>query len=157
MAVPQNTTRKSDKVKPSKDGNSFLSKWWPELTLFVLAFLVYSNSLSNGFAIDDTAFITNNNYVQKGFGGIWELIKTPHMRGFMIAPNDTYRPLSLIMFAIQVQFWGVVPGPGHFFNVFTFAFCVIVLFKFINALFDNQRKPLAFMACALFALHPIHT
>ncbi|MFQ5335147.1 MAG: hypothetical protein ACE5DN_03635, partial [Flavobacteriales bacterium] len=36
------------------------------IILFILGFAIYANSLSNGYVLDDTLFITGNSYTQQG-------------------------------------------------------------------------------------------
>ena len=132
--------------------NTYLS-----LMLAVVAFVIYANTFQNGFAIDDIEVIQNNSFVNKGLAGIPQLLTTPHLKGFMTAPNETYRPLSLVMFAVEYQVFGLNPAEGHVFNVFVFIGCVLLLFRFLNELFDNTRTGVAFLAALLFAVHPIHT
>src|SRR6185436_1377839 len=86
-----------------------------------------------------------------------ELLLTPHMRGYLIIPNDLYRPLSLVMFAIEYQFFGPNPAAGHFFNILTFIGCVIMLFLFLDKFFGGKKTAIAFIGALVFAVHPIHT
>ncbi len=127
------------------------------LILAGICFALYANTLFNGYVLDDVMVLKDNTMVQKGFGGITELLATPHMRGYLIIPNDLYRPLSLVMFAIEYQFFGATPFVGHLFNIITFAGCVIMLFQFLDKFFNGNKTALAFVAALIFAVHPIHT
>ncbi len=127
------------------------------LILGVISFLLYMNTLSHGYILDDVMVLKDNVLVKQGFKGIPELFGTPHMRGYLIIPNDLYRPLSLVMFAIEYQLFGLSPVVNHFFNVLTFAGCVIMLFLFLNQFFDGKKTAIAFIAALIFAVHPIHT
>jgi Tfp pilus assembly protein PilF len=126
------------------------------IVLAVIACLVYANTLQNGYVLDDVMVIKENSMVQKGFAGIPELLSTPHLRGHLNLATDTYRPLSLVMYAIEYQLFGLTPSAGHFFNIVLFVACVLALFFFLNKLFDGKRMVVAFMATLLFAVHPIH-
>ncbi len=155
-----NTTVSQSKRSNPKAGAStgrFTLEWKLALLLGVISFLVYANTLKNNFAMDDYVMITDNSYVAKGIKAIPELLSTPHQRGFHKIPNDEYRPLSLVLFAIEYQFAGLNPGVYHFFNLLLFAGCVVLLFRFLNRLFDGKRMAVAFVATLLFALHPLHT
>ncbi|WP_161499406.1 tetratricopeptide repeat protein [Flavipsychrobacter stenotrophus] len=127
------------------------------LVLAALSFALYFNSLHNGFVMDDVIMVKENTIVAKGFAGIMELLATPHMRGYLIIPNDTYRPLSLVMFAIEHEFFGLNPAPYHFFNIVVFAGCVVLFFSFLHRFFDGQKIIVAFIGAFLFAIHPTHT
>ena len=127
------------------------------ILLTVITFILYFNTLKNGFVLDDVIMVKENTIVVKGFAGISELLSTPHMRGYLIIPNDTYRPLSLVMFAIEHQFFGQNPAVNHFFNIVVFAGCVLLFFSFLYKFFDNKKIIAAFIGAFLFAIHPIHT
>ncbi len=144
------------KAASTKDGGTFSIK---NLCIFlgVVSFLIYANTLLNGFVMDDVMVLKENRMVLKGMSAIPELLSTPHMRGYLIIPNDLYRPLSLVMFAIEYQLFGLSPGVHHFFNVLTFAGCSIMLFLFLNKFFGGKRTAVAFIAALIFAVHPVHT
>ncbi len=127
------------------------------LLLGLISCMVYANTLRNGFVLDDSNLITENKIVNKGISAIPEILSTPYRRGFWITANDTYRPLSLVMFAMEYQFFGNDPAPGHFINILLYAGCVILLFLFLDLLFEQKKTKVAFIASLLFALHPIHT
>ena len=127
------------------------------ILLGIISFLVYANTLKNGYVLDDSSAIFENTIVQKGTSGIGELLSTPYRRGFYITENDLYRPLSLVTLAIEYQFFGLNPMPNHFVNILVFAGCVILLFFFLDQFFERKKTAVAFIAALLFALHPIHT
>ena len=127
------------------------------LILGVITFLIYANTLQNGFVLDDSMVYSKNTIVTRGFDGITELLQTPRLKGFGYLKNENYRPLSLVMFAIEVGLFGVNATAGHFFNILFFAISVILLFYFLHKLFDNRKPVVAFIAALLFAVHPIHT
>lgn len=136
---------------------SVIPTWKVSIVLAILSILLYANSLRNGFAVDDPHVITKNTLVNKGFASISELIRTPHFYGYMKPENDTYRPLSLVSFAIEYGLWGEDPFYFHLLNILFYAGCVVLLFTFLKRLFDKTYPGLAFIASLLFALHPIHT
>jgi len=128
------------------------------LLLGIISVIVYANTLSNGFVLDDHVAIQDNGLVKKGLAGISELLVTPYHRGWNIEPHDNlYRPLSLVMFAMEYQVFELNPAPYHLFNILVFAGCVILLFRFLDTLFEKKKTGVAFIASLLFALHPIHT
>ncbi len=128
------------------------------IILAVLSCLVYANTLKNGYVIDDVMMITENHYVKQGIAGIPALLTTHHLEGFGANQvSDYYRPLSLVMFAAEYQFFGLNAAEGHFFNILIFAACVVLLFLFFNKLFNGEKIIVAFVTALLFAVHPIHT
>ena len=133
---------------------SFLSK--PILLLFALSCIIYANTLINGFALDDITIFTQNKFVQRGVSGIPDIINTPRLYGYNHIKDNTYRPVSLIVFAIEKDFFGNNPVVGHLLNILLFAGCVIVFFLFLSRLMGG-RGLVPFAAALLFALHPVHT
>lgn len=125
--------------------------------LAVISMLVYGNTLRNGFVMDDQVMITHNAYVMKGVSAIPQIFITPHQRGFWELTNDEYRPLPLALFALEYSAFGPNPMPFHLMNIILFAACVVLLFSFLDKLFEEKRTAVAFVASLLFALHPIHT
>ncbi len=127
------------------------------LLLGILSLLLYANTLKNGFVLDDFHVIIENTIVTKGVSAIPEILATPYRRGYLITGSDLYRPLSLVMFATEYQLFGKSPAPYHSINILLFAGCVILLFFFLDDLFEHKKTEVAFIASLLFALHPIHT
>jgi len=125
--------------------------------LAIIAFSVYVNTLQNGYALDDDLVVNYNKYVNLGADGIMILLTTPHLKGWGPVANDTYRPLSLISFAIEHELWGNNPMISHLINVLIFALCTALLFLFLDRFLKRERTATAFAASLLFALHPVHT
>ncbi len=144
------------------EGDAGLGWQWPSVRILcillgIVAFGLYTSTLWSGYAMDDATVIYENSYVKKGIAAIPDLLTTPRLSGYLKLPADSYRPLSLIMFAVEYQLWGPNPAAGHFFSVLLFAGCVIVLFLFLHSLFEGKKVQVAFLAALLFAMHPIHT
>jgi protein O-mannosyl-transferase len=148
---------KAGATKPeiSKKGYSLNVKL--ALLLGIFSFILYANTLKNGYVLDDSSVITENTIVVKGISAIPELLTTPYRRGFFVTSNDLYRPLSLVMMAVEYQVFGLNPMPNHLINVFIYMGCVILLFFFLDKLFEGKKTGVAFIASLLFAAHPIHT
>ena len=144
-------------VNVSGQSTPFFAQWKLCMVLALLAGAVYINTLFNGYALDDDMVIARNAYVQQGVKSIPLLLATPHLMGYNHRMVDTYRPLSLVMFALEYQLFGLNPLVGHLVNIFLFMACVVMLFIFLNELFGPSRTTLAFIATLIFAVHPIHT
>jgi len=125
--------------------------------LGIISLIVYANTIKNGFVLDDSTVITKNTVVSRGISAIPEILYTPYRKGFHKSINDLYRPLSLVMFAAEYQFFAKDPMPYHLINIVLFACCVIMLFLFLDKLFERKKTAVAFIASLLFALHPLHT
>ncbi len=148
--------------KPDTKGIPFLNRMTMTMKLSILlaviSCMVYANTVQNGYVLDDSMMITQNNIVQQGMKGVPMLFMTSHLKGFEgNLVTDNYRPLSLVMFAVEFQLFGLNPLPGHVINILVFAACVVALFFFFNKLFNGDKIVAAFIAALLFAVHPIHT
>ncbi|NCX96266.1 MAG: hypothetical protein EBX41_07610 [Chitinophagia bacterium] len=127
------------------------------IILFALSFLLYYNTIPNGYALDDYNVIRDNSIVTKGASAVGEIFATPYRRGYFITTNDLYRPLSLAMFAIEYELTASDPWLSHFMNILFFAGGVVLLFRFLHRLMNKEKLFVAFTAALLFAVHPIHT
>lgn len=134
-----------------------------KIQVFSLLFIVLAlnfNTLYNDYALDDYVVLTENAYVKQGFKGIPELLSKDLMSG-VPRKNDLsqprYRPVSLVVFAIEYQFFGENPAVSHLINVLLYALLIVVLFRLLDTwLFRNRQAGLAFLTCLLFAVHPVH-
>lgn len=140
------------------------NNWFYILVIFALAFLLYANTLGHGYAFDDSIVIVDNAFTKQGFGGIKDLITRDFFDGIygnesMQLSGGRYRPLSLVMFAIEYEFFGLNPFVGHLLNVlFYAASCVLIYFLAKRWLSKFSYGELgAFLVALIFALHPIHT
>ena len=75
------------------------------------AFILYGNTLNNGYAYDDGIFITKNEFTKKGIAGIKDIFShdsfygEPSLRNYNLVEGGRYRPLSIATFAIEYQFF----------------------------------------------------
>ena len=133
------------------------------LILLLVALGLNINTLFNEYAVDDKTVITNNSFVQKGIKGIPEILTQGYFKGEE-SPNPgefsggRYRPIALIVFALEYQLFGANPFVSHLINVIIFALLIGMLFTLLQRHIFKERHPyLAFVTCLLFATHPIHT
>lgn len=162
------------------------------IVIIVIAFIFYGNTIKNGYALDDTTVIVKNEYVLEGFAGIPDILTKDAYYSYYRQLGTTnqlsggrYRPLSIVTFAVEQQFFGAIPrdkvdsvmGYGlsydmqspyeqhflkdmhirHFFNVVWFALSMVVLLYFLRYVVFKNNYLMAFVAVLLFAIHPIHT
>lgn len=135
--------------------------------LFFLAAAIYANTLGFDYALDDTMFLKDNKYVTQGLEGIDDIFSSDAMAGFLdepdkLLPGGRYRPLSMVMFAIEYELWGKNPFYGHLINLLLYGLLAVALFFMLRNVFKFQyQKPwyltLPVIAAALFVVHPIHT
>jgi len=127
------------------------------LILFVEALLLYANTARHGYVLDDMSVIESNWVTQRGIDGVGIHLKNSYRHGYWSNQGTLYRPLSLVMFALE---WEISPNNSsihHLINILIYGLLGVVLFIFLNNLFREQKPILAFLATALFIAHPIHT
>lgn len=137
------------------------------LLIVLASFLIYGNALQNQYALDDAIVITENDFVKKGFSGIPEILNTELFTGFFgvkknLVEGGRYRPLSLITFAIEYDFFGLNPRISHLLNILFYAlsgiFLYLVLLKLFLGKFKNDWDvSIPFIATFLWLFHPLHT
>ena len=171
----------------------FERNWKPYVVLAILTFALYGNTLNHFFAIDDSMVITKNKYTQQGIKGIPAILKyntftgvyaelyeglsidaDPVNENSIVLAGGRYRPLSLVTFALEIEFFGkentYISGVqfrgnafvSHLVNIFLYLFTVCLLFLILNHIFpsDNNKKwyfSFPFITVLLFLFHPIHT
>ncbi|TSJ41894.1 tetratricopeptide repeat protein [Fluviicola chungangensis] len=159
------TKKKSSPVKqspnkvtplPSADLSRLMQRrlFW---MLSIAAFILFGSTIQYGFVLDDLAVIENNRFVQDGFGGIPDLLSTFYWKGFWNANAGLYRPLSMVMFAIE---WAISPNnPAihHFVNVLLYALTIGLLFKLLLKLLPGYSVWVSFSIALIFMVHPSHT
>lgn len=139
------------------------------LLLFGFSFLLYANTLGHDYALDDAIVIYDNMYVEQGLSGVPGILSKDTFFGFFkeegkaaLVAGGRYRPLTLIMFALEVQLFGQSPFVGHLFNGLYYGLCTVMLYLLLLQLFRPERGQVRayFIALAtslLFAAHPVHT
>lgn len=121
------------------------------LFLAAMAFLVYANSLGNGFVGDDHSVILHNPVLRGNPLSLFSGIDTT---------SDTellpfYRPLTYLTFLIEQRLHGLTPFLVRLFNVLLHAANTFLVFRLARGLFTDRYA--ALLVGLLFALHPLHS
>ena len=156
-----------------KEINSLFNKgFWRSnlfagITLFMLAIGLYAYSTTFDYVLDDQIVLTNNSFTKKGFDGIHDIMTKESFVGRFgeqknLVTGARYRPLSIVTFAMEHQFFGLNTAVSHAINVLLYALLGLLLFRVFH-LFLPQKKgtkwyySLPFLAALLFVVHPVHT
>ena len=126
------------------------------IILGLIAFLLYSNTINFAYVLDDSAAIVENQFVKKGIAGIPDLLKSDFWH-FSNLQLGYYRPLSLVTFAIEQQFFNGNPHISHFVNVAIYAFTAYVLFILLSSIFKTRNFLFPLIISLFFIAHPVHT
>jgi len=144
----------------------------------IFGFVLYGNTISHDYALDDAIVITQNVFTQQGIQGVDEIFKYDSFVGFWmnsypgrnaeqiqaekkLVAGGRYRPFSIATFAIEKSIFGDNPAVHHVINILIYILTAILLYQVLVVLFPlgNSRKILnfPFLAVLLFMAHPIHT
>lgn len=124
------------------------SEAWAVAAVMLAATLPYLNAFHAGFVFDDGPVIRDNPLVTGPFD-TWNILAAPLYHG------NLYRPVTLLSYALNEQ---LTPGSAAAFHAVNIVLHVAVtaLVFVLGNLFVRNRT-VAFIAAALFAVHPIHT
>jgi len=138
--------------------------------VFLFAVILYSNSINNQYALDDVVVIYNNTFTKQGVAGIDELLFNDTFLGYIgkkknLVAGGRYRPLTPIMFAVEVELFGENPLVGHIITVFFYGLTALMLYIVLSTLFDTKYKwlkdrwflSLPFICTLLYIAHPLHS
>ena len=149
------------KIDPIKKKN-----YLPYILVFAFGFLLYANTISFEYALDDKLYITANEFTTKGFDGIKEIWTNDLMVGFFgskknLVEGGRYRPLALTTHAIEWQFFKKTPGLSHFINVVLYGLIGVFLLSVLRRIFGWKDKKwwwgLSFLTVLIYLAHPLHT
>lgn len=143
--------------KKGKQENVFFSNKVLMPLLFILTIWQYSNTFNHEFTLDDDIVYPKNKFVLKGIEGISEIFSYGYLYGFNGNNDQSYRPLTLLTFALEQEFFQTDPHASHVVNVFLYAIAIIILLLFLKRIFSNYPPPVYFAVVLLFLVHPIHT
>lgn len=153
-------------------GRSFLYlPKWHIIILGAVAFMLYANTLGHDYTQDDAIVIYDNMFTQDGISGIPGILSKDTFFGFFkeagkekLVSGGRYRPFTLIMFAVEWQFFGKSPFIGHLINILLYCFLCIMIYKTMSIMFlgnsgaeDHRLLLFVFLASLFYACHPIHT
>ena len=123
--------------------------------LLLASFLVYANTLANGFVSDDHQQIEGNPYAHS-FRYVGKIFTTT-VWSFQGTEGQTnyYRPLMTLGYVLSDKLFQTYPLGFHLVNLFLNCLVVCLVFRLCRQVFSDQR--IAFAAALLFAFHPIHS
>jgi tetratricopeptide (TPR) repeat protein len=136
--------------------------------ILLFGFLLYANTITHDYAVDDMIVVQKNKLTQKGFEGIADIMTTDAFYGFFgedykFVAGGRYRPLSIVTLAIEVELFGSnQPHISHFINAFLYSITCVLIFLLLLHLFRQYpssalQLTVPFIATLLYTAHPIHT
>lgn len=115
---------------------------WAAVLIALVAF-VYLPTLDNGFIWDDDVYVEGNPTLRsaEGLRDIW----------LKIGATPQYYPLVHTSFWLEAHAWGIQPRGYHVVNMLLHTVCVLLAWRLLSTL----SVPGAWLAAALFAVHPV--
>jgi Tfp pilus assembly protein PilF len=119
------------------------SPWFLGALIIAATVLAYLPALRGGFIWDDDAYVTHNRLLTApdGLARIWFSFKSP----------SQYFPLTYTILRVDRALWGLNPFGYHLVNVLLHAVNALLVW----ALLVRLKVPGAWLAAAIFALHPV--
>jgi protein O-mannosyl-transferase len=117
--------------------------WLFGLLLAAVTIFMYQPAWNGGFIWDDDAYVTNNELLTApdGLRRIWFSLDSP----------SQYFPLVYSTFRIEHALWGLNPTGYHWVNLLLHVANALLVWRLLARL----RVPGAWLAGAIFALHPV--
>lgn len=133
-------------------------QWYLPMLVALFGFLMYANTFNHLYAIDDNLVIYGHDYVEQGLSGTKGIFTTPFTYGTSKLNDRGYRPITLMVFALEIELFGKNAFfAQHFIHVLIFALSCLFLFLFLRRLFWKQGYLFPLLVSLLYAAHPIHT
>ncbi len=116
---------------------------WQGALIVLLIFLAYFPAARGGFIWDDDVYVTGNGLLTApdGLKRIWFSLDSP----------SQYFPLTYTTFRLEYALWGLNPAGYHWVNILLHAANALLLWRLLKRL----SVPGAWLAAAIFALHPV--
>jgi len=136
---------------------SFSKHYWAWI-LAIIAFFLYLSSTKFQYAYDDDVYVLRNAVTQQGLGGISDIFGKGSVWGFSKENFGTYRPLTLLTFALEKTTMGEFsPKVSHFINVLLYALGIFFLVRLLMQWFQKSSIAIPLLIAGLFLAHPLHT
>ena len=113
------------------------------LLLVAAVILAYQPAWHAGFIWDDDKYVTENPLLSAP-DGLWRI-------WFSLDSPSQYFPLTYTVFRLEWALWGLNPTGYHWVNILLHATNALLVWRLLNRL----AVPGAWLAAAIFALHPV--
>ncbi len=128
------------------------------IIIIIFSLILYVQSISFSYTFDDFTVTSQNKLVTAGVSGIPMILETDYWYGYIGNIRvPEYRPIPLVLLAIEWQLFPDNPHAYHLINILLFAGTCWLVYKLLIKLFDTESLLFPFICTMLFAAHPIHT
>ncbi len=141
---PPQPVKRQTPISPGPgEANWSLDSWWPGLLLLTAALLAYWPAWFGQPVWDDDAHLTRPGLRSlAGLARIWT----------EAGATQQYYPLAFSAFWLQHKLWGDATLGYHLVNILLHGVSALLFLRILRRL----EVPGAFLAAAIFALHPVH-
>ena len=139
-----------DWFSPSRDWFSPTRGWISPAMVALLALLATVTSVGHDFTFDDVYVILTNDRVHQ-LSGVWKLFAQSYWPPTL--GGDGYRPVMMVLFALQWVAGGGSPWLFHFVNILLSIATALAVYWCAVAILPRTA---ACISAALFAIHPVH-
>ena len=124
--------------------------------VLAFAFLLFSNTLTNGYNMDDNLVTQNHPLTSKGLSATKEIFTSTYFKDAM-GNSFGYRPMVHFSFALEKSLFGESAKVSHFVNLIIYLFILFLFYKLLKRWLGNENEQFALISTLLFAVHPIHS
>ncbi len=154
---------------------------FPYIIIAALGFILYGNTISHDYALDDAIVIVQNQFTTRGVSGIGDIFSYDTFTGFWMTsyPGKTadeiqeekklvaggrYRPLSLAGFAVEMHLFGEKetdnkgvarytgnPHISHFINIVLYVITCLLLYRILLRLVPQANSKPWYLSFAFIA------
>lgn len=164
--------RNSPAGNPSKTGTRLLrgsrldEKLFPSrrLALYLLVaitFIAFANAWPNSLTFDDKVFGASDRFASIGPADMWRFF-TEDLWAASGVHSGLYRPLLLVLIAIETWVFGSWVAGHHLVNIFLHVLATVLVYGFVRHLltaWGGQPRISdlsALLAAVIFGVHPVH-
>ena len=146
--------KKESQSKAKASTSSTLSKgiFW----VLGFAFLLFSNTLINGYNMDDNIVTQNHPLTSKGLSATKEIFTSNYFNDAM-GNSFGYRPMVHFSFALEKSLFGESAKVSHFVNLVIYLLILFLFYKLLIRWLGKEKEGFALVTTLLFAIHPIHS
>ena len=148
----KNNPKQKKAAKKGRDKNIYIIA----VAIAVFGFLLYANTLSHGYVLDDFSQIKENYVTKQGIEGIGTQWKTHARYGYRPGGGELYRPIPMSMFSLEWEIAPDTPALGHFINVLLYALTGGILFLTLARVWKKYNILFPLLTTLFFMAHPVH-
>lgn len=131
------------------------NKFVAYVSICLVVFLVYGNTIKHSFTLDDKRLITGNELV-KSFS-VKALVSHGTFYGFNKDNAGAYRPVSMLFYTLTYKISGGKSAGMHFGVIMFYAVFCCLIFNYLTELFKAVSNEILFLITCVFVTLTIHT